>query len=178
MGNRRMASQNIRSTLQAVLAAGALSVVLTGCNTFGLAGAFGETPAALPVTPEVQFLPSDQALALAKTHFGQADYGYSANLYQRVVDLNPKDPEGYFGLAASYDRLGRFDLSDRVYAQLYRMVGGTVQYYNNIGYSYVLRGNRAAAQASFAKAAQLEPDNAVVADNLQLLNSGAGAADR
>ena len=45
------------------------------------------------------------------------------------------------GLGASYDRLGRFDLSDRVYATLYPISGRTAQYYNNLGYSYMLRGN-------------------------------------
>ena len=65
---------------------------------------------------------------------------------------SPKDPEGYVGLGASYDRLGRFDLSDRVYASLYALSGGTAQYYNNVGYSYMLRGNLTAALTNFRKA--------------------------
>ena len=63
----------------------------------------------------------------------------------------------------------RFDLSDRVYASLYKISGGTAQYYNNVGYSYMLRGNLTAALTNFRKAQKLDPDNAVIANNLQIL---------
>ena len=80
---------------------------------------------------------------------------------------------GYVGLGASYDRLGRFDLSDRVYETLYAMTGPTAQYYNNVGYSYMLRGNLTAALTNFRKASKLAPDNAVIANNLQILSNAA-----
>ena len=80
-----------------------------------------------------------------------------------------KDPQGYVGLGASYDRLRRFDLSDRVYAALFQLTGGTAQYYNNVGYSYMLRGNLTAALTNFRKAKPLAPDSVVVANNLQIV---------
>ncbi|HEX4296754.1 MAG TPA: hypothetical protein VHZ56_01905 [Devosia sp.] len=112
---------------------------------------------------------ADRALSEAQAHFRNNDFGYSATLYQRVVDLSPKDPGGYVGLGASYDRLGRFDLSDRVYATLYQLQGGTAQYYNNVGYSDLLRGNLTAALTNFRKARALDPNNVVVANNLQII---------
>src|SRR5690606_29897642 len=102
---------------------------------------------------------AERALREARAHFRNNDFGYSAALYKRVVELRPKDPEGYVGLGASYDRLRRFDLSDRVYASLYGLSGGTAQYYNNVGYSQMLRGNLSEALSSFGKAKSLDPDN-------------------
>ena len=71
--------------------------------------------------------------------------------------------------------VGRFDLSDRVYQSLYAISGPTAQYYNNVGYSYMLRGNLTLALSSFRKASKLDPQNVVVANNLQILaNVAAG----
>src|SRR5699024_4030322 len=97
--------------------------------------------------------------------------GYSAAYYKKAVELSPKSAEGYVGLGASYDRLGRFDQSDRVYATLYAICGPTAQYYNNIGYSYMLRGNLTQALSSFRKARALDPGNPVIVNNIKMLNS-------
>ena len=58
------------------------------------------------------------------------------------------------------------------------MEGGTLAYYNNIGYSYLLRGDLQRARASFLKAYDLDPENVVVANNLQLLGSSDQAIAR
>jgi Flp pilus assembly protein TadD len=119
---------------------------------------------------------ADRALSEAKAHFRNNDFGYSAALYKRVVELDPKNAQAYAGLGASYDRLGRFDLADRVYASLYDLSGATAQYYNNVGYSYLLRGNLTAALTSFRKAQKLDPGNVVIANNLQLLANTAASS--
>ena len=54
--------------------------------------------------------------------------------------------------------------------------GGTAQYFNNVGYSYMLRGNLSEALKSFRKAQKLEPDNLVVANNIQILQRAAAEA--
>ena len=142
---------------------------------FASSSAFGPAQPATQVA-QVTDLPNvgadytaDRALTEARSHFRNSDFGYSASLYKRVVELSPKDPEGYIGLGASYDRLGRFDLSDRVYASLFALSGGTAQYYNNLGYSYMLRGSFQTALSNFRKAKALDPQNEVVANNLQIL---------
>lgn len=151
--------------------------VLAGCSS--LAGVGGSSFGSNALKPtEVANLGSydaPTALREAKAHFRNADYGYSATLYQRVVELDPKNQQGYVGLGASYDRLGRFDLSDRVYAALFQISGGTAQYYNNVGYSYMLRGNLTAALTNFRKARTLDPNNAIVANNIQLLSNAASS---
>lgn len=159
-----------RSVLVAVLAA----VSLAGCSTMDLSS-FGsaQSPAKIADLPDIGGYTADRALADARAHFRNNDFGYSAALYKRVVELSPKNPEGYVGLGASYDRLGRFDLSDRVYASLFALSGGTAQYYNNVGYSYMLRGNLVAALTNLRKARKLDPANIVIADNLQVLANAA-----
>ncbi len=151
---------------------------LAGCTAGNLTGAsaFGSSKLQVAEVSDIGSYTADRALAEARAHFRNNDFGYSAAYYKRVVELQPKDPEGYVGLGASYDRLRRFDLSDRVYASLFRLSGGTVQYYNNVGYSYMLRGNLKDALISFRKAKALDPGNAVVANNLQILAQAAAAS--
>lgn len=144
-----------------------------GCTTF-FAGSsvFGNNALQVASVPNIGTYTAAGARDAARNHFRNGDYGTSAAFYKRLVELAPNDPEGYVGLAASYDRLRRFDLSDRVYARLYALTGGTAQYFNNVGYSYMLRGNLTAALTSFRRAKAADPNNAVVANNIQMLESG------
>jgi len=147
-----------------------LALPLAGCSSL-LPGAStnGNNSLTVAQLPDVGDVTADQALAQARDHFRNSDYGYSAALYQRYVSLMPKDPQGYVGLGASYDRLGRFDLSDRTYQTLLQVGGSSAQYYNNVGYSYLLRGNLTAALSNFRSAHKLDPDSAVINNNLQIL---------
>ena len=65
------------------------------------------------------------------------------------VEKAPRDLTAWTGLAASYDRLLRFDLADQAYAQAVRLGGETPQILNDQGYSYMLRGNLTAARRKF-----------------------------
>jgi Flp pilus assembly protein TadD len=142
--------------------------LLAGCSAAGLSS-FGNNKLQVAELANIGSYSADTALAEARSHFRNNDFGYSAAFYKRVVELSPKNPEGYVGLSASYDRLGRFDLSDRVYASLFELSGGTAQYFNNVGYSQMLRGNLSGALTNFRKARDLDPDSVVVANNLQIL---------
>ena len=153
----------------------AVALPLEGCSSLVGASTYGNNKLQVADITGIGDYTSDRALSEAKAHFRNNDFGYSATLYKRVVELSPKDPAGYIGLSASYDRLGRFDLSDRVYASLYEISGGNAQYYNNLGYSYMLRGNLTVALTNFRKAKALAPDSVVVANNLQILATAAAA---
>ncbi len=159
------------------LAAAAIALPLAGCATGSFIGAstFGSNHLQVAELPKNQTYTAEGARLEARSHFRNGDFGYSTAFYKRLVELAPKDPEGYIGLAASYDQLGRFDLSDRVYTALYAISGGTAQYYNNVGYSYLLRGDLRAALTNFRKAEKLDPGSVVVANNLQILASAARA---
>jgi Flp pilus assembly protein TadD len=166
-----MQRQRIRSVSRYLLAMSIVALPLVGCSSTGMDafGAFGDGPLQATSLPDVSSYDAARALIDARAHFRIGDFGYSAALYKRYVELTPTDPEGYVGLAASYDRLRRFDLADRVYASLYRLTGGTAQYYNNLGYSYLLRGDTATALVNLRKAKALDPKNVIVANNLKML---------
>jgi Flp pilus assembly protein TadD len=49
------------------------------------------------------------------------------------------------------------------------MIGNRAEYYNNIGYSYLLRGDPLKARVNFLKAHELDPTSVTVNNNLELL---------
>ena len=149
-----------------------LAMTAAGCSSAGLVGKSAYGGASLSVAD----ITNIGDYTTERAHFRNKDYGHSAAFYKRAVELSPKTAEAYVGLGASYDRLRRFDLSDRVYASLYDLSGGTVQYYNNVGYSYMLRGKFNEAMTYFRKAEKLDPGNVIITNNLQLLANAAAKA--
>ncbi len=112
--------------------------------------------------------PADD-LAQGKLAFRDANYGTAEKRFRRAVELHPRDVEAWMGLAASYDRLRRFDLADRAYGQVARISGPTVELLNNQGYSYMLRGDYKRAHATLVQAQRKDPGNKYVENNLRLL---------
>jgi Flp pilus assembly protein TadD len=165
------------------LGASAALIVLTllaGCQsattTIGNSTApeftsFGDTFEGLKTVANVEYYASDQAVAEAKNQFRQENYGNAGALFYKAVQLAPNDGEAWLGLAASCDRVHRFDLADKAYKKAYALVGSTAAYYNNVGYSYLLRGNLKSARSNFLKAYELAPNDPTVANNLELLAS-------
>ena len=166
------AGNHVGNRLVRGLAGVLLVLALGGCSlgNFGGSSAFGGAPTRIADISGQGISTVDDALARARAHFKTNDFGYSAAYYKRAAELAPQNAESYVGLAASYDRLGRFDLSDRVYASLHRISGDSVQYFNNLGYSFMLRGNLRSALVNFRKAAALDPENLVVANNIRMLS--------
>lgn len=120
---------------------------------------------------DVKYYPSDEPLRLATEYFTRGQYGIAQRYYRDAVEKAPKDLTAWNGLAASYDRLRRFDLADQAYTQAIKLGGETVQILNNQGYSYMLRGDLQKARLKFQKAYALDPTNPTVINNLELLNS-------
>ena len=112
--------------------------------------------------------PADD-LNLGKKQYRANNFGMAEKYFRRAVENHPRDAEAWLGLAASYDRLRRFDLADRAYAQAIGIVGPTVEILNNQGYSYMLRGDYKHAQEKLIAAQRKDPRNKFVANNLQLL---------
>jgi Flp pilus assembly protein TadD len=163
--------RHARNSLKYVVAVLASAALLSACTSSKLTGtsAFGSNSLKVAEISNIETYTAEGALREARAHFRNKDYGHSAAFYKRAVELSPKDPEGFVGLGASYDRLRRFDLSDRVYSSLHDLSGNTAQYYNNVGYSQMLRGNLKGALQNFRRAESLDPGNVVVANNLQIL---------
>jgi len=145
---------------------GPLAVTSDGSVTNTQSGAVpGENPR------DVKYFASDEPMRLGRQRFQEGNFGLAERYFQDAVEKAPKDVEGWIGLAASYDRLGRFDLADRAYVSAVKLVGRTTQILNNEGYSNMLRGNLKAARAKFNEALRRDPDNLTVANNLVLLDS-------
>jgi Flp pilus assembly protein TadD len=153
-------------------------LALAGCETDGVAPAepVSSTPPATYTVEDptdVKYYPSDEPLKVGLEHFNRGHFGLAARYLEDAVAWAPKDATAWVALAASYDRIGRFDLADRAYREAIKLVGETTAILNNEGYSYMLRGQLAAARLKFLKAAEREPNNPTVINNLELLNSSA-----
>jgi Flp pilus assembly protein TadD len=112
-------------------------------------------------------------LNLGKKHYREQNYGLAEKHFRRAVEKMPRDGEAWLGLAASYDRLRRFDLADRAYKEALAILGPKPEVLNNIGYSYLLRGDLRIARAKFAEAQHRDPQNPTIANNIQLVNEAA-----
>jgi len=131
------------------------------------------TTATVQRDADVQYYPSDEPLRLAIENFNRGNFGLSERYFRDAVEKAPKDGSAWIGLAASYDRLGRFDLADRAYTQAIRLEGETTAILNNRGYSYMLRGDLISARKALQKAYEREPGNPLILNNIKLLNSSA-----
>src|SRR5579871_116334 len=125
-------------------------------------------PPAQPLGPAMPSTPNDD-LSLGRMNFKQGNYGLAERYFRRAVESGPREADAWLGLAASYDRLRRFDLADRAYNQLYGLVGRTPEILNNQGYSMMLRGDYAHARAILIEARAKDPNNPYIANNINLL---------
>jgi len=114
--------------------------------------------------------PNDD-LSLGKKYFRAADFGLAERHFRKAVEMHPRDLESWIGLAASYDRLRRFDLADRAYAQATKIAGATPEILNNVGYSYMLRGDSRRAREILVQAQAQDPGNPYIRNNLELLEA-------
>ena len=159
--------------------AGLLFLAVAGCqsieDTPGMDTATAPAAATTPITGEtagdVKYFASDEPTRLGVQRFNEGGYGLAEQYFRDAVEKAPKDVTAWIGLAASYDHLARFDLADRAYQSAIKLGGHTTQVLNNLGYSYLLRGDLKTARAKFQAALRRDPTNATIINNLQLLDS-------
>jgi Tfp pilus assembly protein PilF len=182
----------MRAGVVRVVVAAAGLLWLVGCETTSkgpdafksLSGASEADPEATgSITPKPGFLPGspprepdlagedpNDDLNLGKKYFRQGSYGIAERHFRKAVERSPEDAESWMGLAASYDRLKRFDLADRAYAQAIRLVGATPEIMNNQGFSYMLRGDYARARTTLLAAQRKDPASPYIKNNLAMLD--------
>src|SRR6266478_3020497 len=114
--------------------------------------------------------PNDD-LSLGKKYYRAADFGLAERHFRRAVEQHPRDLESWIGLAASYDRLRRFDLADRAYDQATKIAGPTAELLNNWGYSYMLRGDYRRARETLLEAQARDPANTYIKNNLETVEA-------
>jgi Flp pilus assembly protein TadD len=108
-------------------------------------------------------------LVLGKRYFRSNNFGLAEKTFRSAVEKRPHNAEAWVGLAASYDRLRRFDLADRAYAEAIRIVGPTAEILNDQGFSYMMRGDYARARKKLMDAQAKDPANPYIRANLRLL---------
>lgn len=112
-------------------------------------------------------------LSLGKREFQQNNFGLAERYFRRAVEKGSTDKtrtiEAWIGLAASYDRLHRFELADRAYAQALKIAGRMPEILNNQGFSYMLRGDYRRARPLLQEASAKDPGNPHIRANLRLL---------
>ena len=138
----------------------------TGDTTGSIADVRDNTPSSTGLMGED---PKDD-LNLGKKHYRQNSFGLAEQHFRRAVEKGPKDVEAWVGLAASYDKLKRFDLADRAYENAIRLAGPTAEILNNQGYSYLLRGDRRRARATLLAAQAKDPNSPYIQNNLDMLD--------
>ena len=111
----------------------------------------------------------DDDLQRGKRYFRHNDFGLAEKNFRAAVEQHPRDAEAWVGLAASYDRLRRFDLADRAYQEAIQIIGKTPEILNNQGFSYILRGDYARAQKTLQEALRKDPGNPYIHANIGLL---------
>jgi len=139
---------------------------------------FGDSASGVEEKVDIVFYPDDQVLAAAQNQFHEKNYGHAQHYFQRAVVVTPNDAEAWLGLAASYDHLRRFDEADEAYREAAKLIGGRPELYNNIGYSYLLRGNLIKARQYFLRAYELDPQNETTANNIELLRDSVNRPKR
>ena len=126
-----------------------------------------------PPGPESSWEDPLDGLSLGKRQFREGNYGLAEMHFRRVVEHDnipaQRKAEAWVGLAASYDRLKRFDLADRAYGSAIAILGPTPEILNNQGFSYMLRGDFSRARIKLIEALERDPTNPYIQNNIELL---------
>lgn len=154
--------------LPAVAPALILALVVGGCVLGRDKGVASRDPLR-PLPAGSRLDTSQEAYSQAQTHFRNEDYGLAEVYYRKAIEANPNNGDAWIGLAASYDRLKRFDLAERAYRVVVKRVGYTLTVHNNLGYHHYLRGQKAKARKHFNAAYAIDPENPYVLNNLKLV---------
>ena len=135
-------------------------------------GPSGEPVAPLAAPGLVGDAPDDD-LQRGKRYFRANNFGLAEKSFRAAAEKHPRDAEAWVGLASAYDRLHRFDLADRAYAEAIRLIGPTPEILNDQGFSYMLRGDYTRARQKLLAALARDPGNPYVHANMELLQESA-----
>lgn len=133
----------------------ALGLLLAGC-----------VPATGPATD-----PATAAATVSQgyTLIGQKDYAKAKTTLQSAQPFRTGDRRALMGLAVASDMTGDFRTADRAYKELLLRETDRAMLFNNMAYSYMLRGDYARASAYLAEARRHDAANVTIANNAAML---------
>lgn len=146
---------------------------VSGPNVYGRDGILTHSPQSDHVSTKGDS--SARLLALGKENFASQNFGLSERYFREAVANRSDNVAAWAGLAASYDQLGNFEKADRAYKALVDLKGNDPRVLNNLGYSYLLRGDYKKARSYFNRAQSANPGLEEVQGNLHLLSKVANS---
>ena len=96
---------------------------------------------------------TQQLLTDAKLQFQLGNFALAIDQFRKAARQSPENVDAYNGLAASYDRLGRFDLSQRYYEQALALAPEDPKVRHNFAVSLRMQGRQEDALAFEAELA-------------------------
>jgi Flp pilus assembly protein TadD len=161
----------MREHITKLLIAAILAAGLAGCESLEAVDGEDDLTASITDTSSFGTAPELVWIEKAKEYYKNGNYGLAERYYRRAIEERHNNAEAWLGLAASYDRVKRFDLAERAYDQLIQIAGHTPTVLNNLAYHHMLRGDFKTARQTLEKASEKAPGNPYVKRNLQLLDS-------
>lgn len=101
--------------------------------------------------------------------FAARDYRAAKAELTKAKALQSGDIRALTALAVASDMTGDFRTADKAYDRLMTSSADRAMLFNNMGYSFMLRGELGTAFSYLTEAARLEPDNPVIGNNLLML---------
>ena len=98
-------------------------------------------------------------------HFAAGSFGLALQSFQQTLQRDRKNIAALNAVAATYDRLGRYDLARPYYGRALALKSDSVQTLNNIGYSSLMQKSAHRARRYLDAALKIDADNVVVKQN-------------
>ncbi len=137
----------------------AMAIGANGCaSTPPPARMVAMRPASFGSTPPESAV--DNFYRAAASAIERRDYAQALELLQSARDKSPNDVRVLNAFGVVYDKLGRFDLSNRYYAQALAAAPGSTIVAENQAYSNVLQGGGLSGGAALASTATRTPSQA------------------
>lgn len=147
----------------------ALCLLAAGCSTISEGELAAEVGGSISNESSFGSAPETLWLEKAKAAYRDGNYGLAERYYKQSIEERHNNVEAWLGLAASYDRLKRFDNADKAYEAVVKLVGHTPTVLNNLAYHEMLKGNFVVARRHLEAATSADPSNPYIKNNMDLL---------
>ena len=148
----------------------AFASVLSACSLEPVGPEQAQTVPRLTLPKEVSVESVSEARSDGVEAFQRGNYPASVRYFEAATKLDPGNTDAWLGLAAAADRSGHFEISAGAYDQLFELLGPSVEYYNNRGFSFLLQGRLFAARIAFEDGLRFSPRNQTLMNNLTLVD--------
>lgn len=147
------------------------NIISAAVLLFGLAGCASGDPevrALYSVMGQDTLGSSEAWLERGRKEYAANRCGLAIRHFRNALNRQPDSVAAMNGMAACYDTMKRFDLSERFYRAALVQNPRSVQTLNNLGYSYYLQNKPDLAVGYLQEAKRLAVQNPLVENNVQL----------